>query len=360
MLTENHYEFVFEYEMAFGQNKRRDNNPLFLRVIELKTITYKTNGGIKLINTLTINTAIDKLLFIDAFAKNNTNRISKTVTVLGGKGTHVSLNMSTLGVYTRSFGITQGETGKRICDILSEKGNIEVNMLHYDEGESRTNYAVIEKDKTCTLVVEKGSILAKERCEDLLDILEKTLTNEDYLVLAGDASNTEVPLFYNEVMKRLKEKGVTVFLDASGVNLIEGIKCSPFLVKPNLDELSQITNSPIETEQDILSAIDKVEKHGIGIVAVSCGADGSYVRYKGETYRVYPADVEVSNTIGCGDAFLSGLVYALHENYDFERVLQYACAVSAATAECELTVGFELDRVNELLDTIKIEKIAKA
>lgn len=81
------------------------------------------------------------------------------------------------------------------------------------------------------------------------------------------------------------------------------------------------------------------------------------VRYGDEVYRVAPLSVQVENTIGCGDAFLSGLVYGFSEQLPIIEILKLAAGVSAATAESKLTVGFDYDRAMELRGKAVVEKI---
>jgi fructose-1-phosphate kinase PfkB-like protein len=94
-----------------------------------------------LIFTVTLNPAIDKILFLKEFVKSKTNRLDRVVETLGGKGTHVSINLKLLGVQSTALGITFGENGKRITQLMEGWG-IDVRFLHYDlKGmESRTNY----------------------------------------------------------------------------------------------------------------------------------------------------------------------------------------------------------------------------
>lgn len=310
-----------------------------------------------MISTLTINTAIDRLLFIESFYKNSTNRIKRTVDVLGGKGTHVSLNLCQLSMNSRCFGIAMGETGKRIIHTLQAHGNLDVQLLYVDRGESRTNYAIIEDDHTCTLVTEKGGLVSRELCDELLNKLEQELTAGDMLILSGDASNTEVPFYYNRVMERLKGRGIRFLLDTSSQNLIEGIKAKPYLVKPNVEELSQVLGCTIGSEVEILNGMRCIAAMGIEVVAVSCGGEGSYVLYQDQVYRVHPLTVQVINTIGCGDAYIAGLAYGLEKKMDFETTLRIATSVSAATAESDLTVGFDSARAAALQSQVVITKL---
>lgn len=310
-----------------------------------------------MISTLTINAALDKLLFIPALKKNNTNRILKTAEVLGGKGTHVSINLSEMKMSSRAFGVSFGETGERIEQVLRQKGNIDVRFLHRENGNSRTNYALVEGANACTLITEKGSVIPRDICCELLNLIDANIAAGDCLVLSGDASNTELPLFYNHVMDRLAGKKIRIFLDTSSENLIQGIKARPFLVKPNADELSQVVGRPLRGEDDILRAIADIAAQGIEVVAVSLGAEGSIVRYQNETFRVLPLEVDVANTIGCGDAYLSGLVCGFAQELPIEETLRLACAVSAATAESELTVGFDYARAMALRGQVVLKRI---
>lgn len=310
-----------------------------------------------MISTLTINPALDRLLFIDQLHKDSTNRIRRTQDVLGGKGTHVSINLSHLKIQSQAFGVTNGETGKRIQQLLNSYGNIDVKFIHDEMGNSRLNYALVESTRECTLITEHGRTVSEKTCNDLLELIESHTHEGDDFVLSGDASNTEIPFFYNKVMERLAKKNVRVFLDTSSENLIEGIKAQPFLVKPNLDELSQVTGSPIDTDEQIIEAIEQIAAKGVEVIAVSLGENGSIVKYGSQVYRVYPLTVDVANTIGCGDAYLSGLAYGFSQNLPFEEILRLACAVSAATAESELTVGFDFDRAMGLRSSVRLKRI---
>lgn len=313
-----------------------------------------------MICTLTVNPAVDRLLFISELNRDNTNRIKRMETVLGGKGTHVSVNLRILGCENRAYGIGYGDTGRTIEDMLRKRG-VQVAFLHKDKGESRTNYALIEDSNICTLITEKGETVPKEICEELIDNIVTTLENGDYLILSGDASNTEIPYIYNVLIDKIRggNLDIRIFLDTSSENLVRGLDQKPFLVKPNEDELSQVMGRPMETDEDILEGIAEISRKGISCVAVSRGAKGSIVQYKGDTYKVHPLEVNVVNTIGCGDAFLSGLAYGFERNLAFTDILKTAAAVSAATAESDMTVGFDRQRAEELKKQVRLEKLSK-
>lgn len=309
-----------------------------------------------MIHTLTLNPAIDKLLFLDKFKKNITNRLRSDDDSLGGKGTHVSVNLQSLGIDNTAFGISYGQTGQKIIHILSKTG-INVQFIHRDGLESRTNYILIEDNGDCSTLASGGVYLDKEIIDELIDLMIPGLNKNDSLILSGDASNCFNPCVYNYIINKLKQFNLKIYFDASGSTLKECLNESPFLIKPNLDELSQLCSRELRTDQEIIDAISSLDRYHINIIAISLGGNGSIVKYANSLYRAIPPKVNVLNTIGCGDCYLSGMIYGIEKKYDTEQTLRFATAISAATAESESSVGFSLQRAQELMPMVTIKKI---
>lgn len=188
--------------------------------------------------------------------------------------------------------------------------------------------------------------------------MKNEIQTNDYLVLSGDASNYSDSTVYNEILTELKDKKLKIFLDTSGDSLKQCITESPFLIKPNLDELSTLCNRALTcNEDDIMSAIDSLAPHNIEIIAVSLGSAGSIIKTSDGIFKATPPNIRVINTIGCGDSFLSGLIYGIHNKLATVDMVQLATAVSAATAESSLSVGFKRKRALELISSVKVDKI---
>ncbi len=311
-----------------------------------------------MIHTITLNPAIDKLLFLKEFRKHITNRLQYSEDSLGGKGTHVSINLAALGLENNALGISHGNTGEEILKLLEASG-VHVKYLHKnnENKNSRTNYLIIEENGDCSTISSKGVYLDEQDIEELITLLLETVKDGDFVVFSGDATNCYDPYVYNTIIKRLGGLDIKFFLDSSGVTLTNCMKESPYLIKPNLDELSALVGKELTSEEDILSAIDSLAEYNIEIIAVSLGGDGSIVKTPAGTYRVKPPKVLLKNPAGCGDCFLSGIIYGITRNYPFEETLRYATAISAATAESPSSVGFDLERANELLPMVYIKKI---
>lgn len=310
-----------------------------------------------MIYTLTLNPAIDELLYIGHLEKNVTSRIKQTQQTIGGKGTHVSINLKLLGAPNTALGIAHGSVGNAIIDILKSY-DVDVLFKYYPDGESRTNYLLIEETGDCTVIAQKGVLLTDDALNSMIDIMQKTLHNGDFLILSGDVSNSSDASVYNKIIKALKDKNLKIFLDTSGPSLEYGLLEKPYLIKPNLDELSELCHQPLDNDiHSIICAIDSLERYDIEIIAVSLGKNGSLVKTRKGIYRALPPKVNVFNTVGCGDCFLSGLVYGIANQWPISKTIQLATAISAATAESCLSVGFDIQRAQILFNQSKVTKI---
>jgi 1-phosphofructokinase family hexose kinase len=308
-----------------------------------------------MINTVTFNAAVDHILFLDKIKKNITNRITDTLVSVGGKGTHVSINLSIMGERSRAFGFAYGKNGRYIIEQL-KKHDVETHFCCADDRESRDCYQIIEDDNSCTMFAEKGVSPSDAELESLFDEMKNHIESGDLLVLSGDASNTRA-CTYLRIMEELAEHDVRIFLDTSGAMLKEGIKKHPYLIKPNKDELASLCGMPIENDDDVLSAIDSLDKYDIEVIAVSLGSVGSVMRTGKGTFIATPPEVKVRNTIGCGDCFLSGLIFGLDKKMDERDTLAWATAVSSSAATTSLSVGFDLDYATNLLCSCEVKKI---
>lgn len=310
-----------------------------------------------MIYTLTLNPAIDKILFVEEFIPEKTARISKTLETLGGKGTHLSINLKLMDVENTALGVCVGPTGEKITQMMQDWG-VGVRFLqYYIPGlESRTNYEIVEhKGSRCTMMSERGPMLSRDITDDLIAQMKELLGPGDILVLMGDASNVQDTAIYTELAGIAGERGAKVILDASGPYLAEGVKSKPYLIKPNFEELSYLAGRELKDEADIVSALESISE--IPVIAMTWSSKGAVVKFGDEIYRTYPAKVDPVNEAGCGDAFLAAVIAGLQKDWNKIETLKWATAVSGAAVESEITTGFDTARANELKETVKVVRL---
>ena len=68
-------------------------------------------------------------------------------------------------------------------------------------------------------------------------------------------------------------------------------------------------------------------------------------------------EVEVKNSVGCGDALLSGIIAGFEMKLPAPEILRKATAVAAAAAMEESTVGFDPLIAAELEARVTVEEL---
>lgn len=144
--------------------------------------------------------------------------------------------------------------------------------------------------------------------EDLTAALDALCADTDWFVLSGSVPAGVPTRVYEDLVRRLKVLGKTVVLDASGPHLAEAIGSGPDIIKPNIDELGELVGRPLLGHAEIIEAARVLIDGGIGLVAVSMGADGALFVEQDAAVLATPPAIEVQSTVGAGDAMVAGIV----------------------------------------------------
>ncbi|MGC1275031.1 MAG: carbohydrate kinase [Planctomycetaceae bacterium] len=79
-------------------------------------------------------------------------------------------------------------------------------------------------------------------------------------------------------------------------------------------------------------AVAVVDRWQVGLVCITMGGDGCLAVTDDETVRVRPEPIVVADTVGAGDAFTAGLIYARLHAWPLERSARFANAVGGLVA----------------------------
>ena len=312
-----------------------------------------------MIYTVTLNPALDKTVEIPGFALDRVNRITDMRTDPGGKGINVSKVISKLGGKTIATGILGGAAGKAILKALEEMG-LESDF-YFAEGETRTNLKVVDRENhTNTDINEPGLTVSPRILGELLGRLLEKLEGNDLVVLSGSLPKGAPKDTYGAWVKACKRKGAKVILDADGELFAEGIKASPYLVKPNNHELSRHVGRELETRQDLEQAARTLmEEYGIKKVVVTMGSEGALYVTETETIYAEGLKVKVGSTVGAGDSVVAALAFAEESGMTMEEAVRLSTAAGAANVMCSGTQAAEYEVIEELMPKVVFEKFEK-
>lgn len=310
-----------------------------------------------MICTVTLNPALDKTVEIPNLTIDGVNRITTMRTDPGGKGINVSKVIDKLGGRSVAMGILGGNTGNAIRSALEAMG-LETDF-RFVEGETRTNLKVIDPvNHTNTDINEPGVTLSEALLEEFLAQAAGKLTVGDIVVLSGSLPKGAPRNTYFTWVKTCREAGAKVILDADGELLAEGLKASPYLIKPNNHELSGLLGKPLETTGDLEQAArDLMNRYGIARVVVSMGGDGAlYVTGK-ETIYAEGLKVPVGSTVGAGDSVVAALAVAEERGMGLEETVRLSTATGAANVMCSGTQAAEYEVIQSLLPRVVFHRL---
>ena len=284
-----------------------------------------------MILTITPNVSADRTYVVEDFGVDRINRASEYHTLPGGKGINVARVLKELG----REAITTGYVGGCVGEVIIK--GLDKEQIHHDfviiEDESRLCIKVVDpKNATQTEINEPGPFIPAAYVDRMFDKIRQLAPGKEMIVLCGSCPPGVPATFYYDIIRLAGEYGVKCVLDASGEHLAEGIKAGPFMVKPNVGELSELAGTELCTLEEISRAAKSLKQYGVEITAVTMGRSGGLVTDGVQVWKAVPPEIRFASAVGSGDAFLAAFIDSLLRGESLPDALIWGTAAGAANA----------------------------
>jgi 1-phosphofructokinase len=295
-----------------------------------------------MITTVTPNPSLDRTLHLPQFRPGHVNRATATTVEPSGKGVNVALALHGVGVPVRSVLPVGGTTGREIASLLGGLG-----LDHVDvpiAGAVRTNVSLVEADGRSSKVNEPGPDLSDVEVDALCAAASSASDNGEWVLWAGSLPGGFTPARFADAVADTRSSGRLVAVDSSGPALMQVLSQHgdrlPHLVKPNAEELAEVTNRDLTTLGDVADAAQVLIARGVRTVLISLGRDGALLVDADMPQPLHgtAAARRVVNTVGAGDAFLAGWLAAVHAGATGADALANALRFGATAVEQEGTL----------------------
>ncbi|MGC5394767.1 1-phosphofructokinase family hexose kinase [Streptomyces sp. DT20] len=310
-----------------------------------------------MILTVTLNTALDLTYGVPALVPHASHRVTDLSEQPGGKGINVARVLTALGHDTVVTGFAGGATGSVLRQLLADlpAGRASLtDALVPVAGDTRRTLAVVDGTTgDTTQFNEPGPHVTADEWTAFLRSYEKLLTGADAVALCGSLPPGIHVGAYAELIRPARAAGVPVLLDTSGEPLRRGIAARPDLIKPNADELAQLTGS-----REPARATRDARRRGAHTVIASLGPDGMLAVTPDGSWRASPPAAVKGNPTGAGDSAVAGLLSSLVEGLSWPDRLRRAVALSTATVLAPTAGDFDRAAYEELLPRVAIEEHA--
>ncbi len=259
-----------------------------------------------------------------------------TEKIAGGAPMNVSIRLQSLGINAKMISkIGNDELGKELLNIIKEK-NVDTSLIQTDFTHSTGEVLVKLDDKgsaTYTIVYPSAwdSILITKENID-------AVREADAFVFGSLASRNTISR--NTLLTLLKEAKYKIF----DINIRSPFYSIEFLkelmdlsdfVKLNDDELlkvAQALGSKTDSIEDNILFLSKLTN--TRTICITKGKDGAILYAENQFYRNKGFAVTVADTIGAGDSFLAALLSEILHTNDYQKAVEFACAVGALVASC--------------------------
>ncbi|MGB3302046.1 MAG: 1-phosphofructokinase family hexose kinase [Gordonia sp. (in: high G+C Gram-positive bacteria)] len=311
-----------------------------------------------MIVTVTANPSIDRTVELsEPLSRGSVHRAHAVIDQPGGKGVNVARVVAAAGLDTLAVFPADGSDR-----FVSQVSAVELPHLAVPFGGAvRTNITIAEPDGTTTKINDAGHLMSLAGSNALKQAIIERAQSASWLVLSGSLPPGMPDDWYSSIIEAVAERGCLVAVDTSGAPLAAAAKARPGLLKPNGDELAELTGADGQAMEAAAGAGDPTvateasrtlaEQTG-GAILTTLGGAGALLTTPDGVWFATPPAVTVRSTVGAGDASLAGYVIADLRGGDPEARLRSAVAHGSAAASLRGTAPPTPDLLDEAGVTI--------
>ncbi len=197
------------------------------------------------------------------------------------------------------------------------------------------------KTGTVKVILEKGNpafVIEKDVAYDYIrfnDEIERICSDARYFCFGTLAQRCNVS---RKTLRKILE--VTRAVRIYDFNYRDGIDEWRSIFKESIEQtdILKISEAELKLLTSLYSGSDDtlvntlIRQYGLQYIFVTKGGSGASLYSKKRVLHRAALETDVTDTTGCGDAFIAGIVYALARNFDDERILECALKLAAKIA----------------------------
>ena len=257
-----------------------------------------------MIVTVTPNPSIDRTIRLDRLVLGGLNRAHSAISEAAGKGINVSCALATEGIETVAVVPLAALSAVQYLGLLADVVPVSAVPI---AGAMRVNVSIVESDGRLTKVNEPGPPLSAADADAIVNAAAAA-SRSGWIVGCGSLPPGAPRDFYARLAK-LATAERRIAVDSSGDALAAAIEADVALVKPNRQELEDLTQRSLGTLGQVVDAAREMVARGPAAL-VSLGADGAlYVDAEGAIHAEARL-ADAANPVGAGDALLAGFLAA--------------------------------------------------
>ncbi len=278
----------------------------------------------------------DKLILKDS-------NVGTMETSPGGVGRNIAENLQKIDFNINLVSVfgddPLSEYIKKSC--IDKEINID-NSFFLNNASAATFIAIINEQNDLAVGIAAMDIyegVSEEKMEERL----QSIVAHEYVVL-----ETNYPGNILEQIVNYNGSAKFVLDTVSGDKALraKNILSKIFILKTNLLEAKIISGLQAETDEDLKKIVSYFLKTGVKNVFITLGKNGVIYGNEKLIKKQNPIEAEVLNTVGAGDAFVAGLIYADASGLDIHKTARMGMASASINVKSKSAVSPEMNIKN--------------
>jgi 1-phosphofructokinase family hexose kinase len=292
--------------------------------------------------TVTPNSALDRVFFIDRFIPGSVLRTRKLVESVGGKGMDASVVLRAMKQETLALGFVAGDSGKTLVRLLEGYG-VQTDLVWVD-GKTRIAYVIVEmQEHRHTHLIVGGFSITTHAYDELIEHYHRWLPHAQWVLTGGSIPEGFPSEGYQRLASIAKENHVPILIDCSGILARAAAQALPTILKMNQSEFFETFGESLNSHEGLLKAAQAVKGiYHLENLVITRGEEGILALTEQGAYQATAPRQIAVNAAGAGDAASAALVWRLSQGDPWPEALRWAAATGAAvvltpgTADCRL------------------------
>jgi 1-phosphofructokinase len=302
-----------------------------------------------MIVTVTYNPAVDQTVqFDEPMEPDRVMRAESARYDAGGKGINVAQFLTAMDKPCVATGLAGGFTGRFVREDM-QSGGVETDFTEI-EGITRLNTTALADDEEYKLNLSGPAV-----DRSVVDaVLERVRAQDPDWVLVGGSLPPGLEI---ADIDRIATAGDwETVVDVEGT-ILRRLDAQYSMCKPNRHELGDATDADVSTLEGCARAAGSFREQGFDRVLASLGPDGAVLATEEQLLYADALDVDVVDTVGAGDALLSGVLSAWEAGESDEVALKTGVAVSSLLVSQAGTGVPSFEAVDELRADVTVRTL---
>lgn len=308
-------------------------------------------------------------VMLDSFIYGRVERISPEAPVpvfhtshktmsIGGAG-NVVRNLSALGVETSFCGVIgQDYNGSKLNNLVNDLPRTN-GFLIQDEHRSTTHKIryLAHNQQILRADTEETFFLSLDLQNKVKQYFQENLPLIHGIIFSDYGKGMLPPSLLKELLFLAKQAGKPVIIDPKGSDY--SIYQGATILTPNLRELSQATQMPVTTDEQIVEAANSlIRKYDFKAILVTRSEQGmSLIQADQEPFHIPTHALEVFDVSGAGDTVIAAFSAAFMSGASFEEAAYFGNLAAGVVVAKVGTATVTLEEMRKRLHTQKAFEI---